>query len=437
MIKRLSKIFFELFLITFPWQVHFIWYEKTAYATGLFASSSAFIIYIADIFLIIALILFLFSFKKKWQWGSQVITIGMISLIFITQCTIFWALDPLLVFYGTIRLILLFIVYLLIINKIIAIPKIIYLLIFSALFQAILVIWQTIFQTPFGLHFLGEPYFTTETLGIAKLNINRFKWVRGYGTFAHPNALAGFLFIIFFLINILKKVHYKELIQITILIGLFLTASKSSIFALIISIIFYILFIKKENQSRDLLIKKIFIIGVFVIMSSLILPFESIFGESFRARFQLSQISLNMINNNFFGVGFKHFILHMADFIPTKLFPWEFQPVHNIYLLITSELGIISGILFIIYLIKIYFSLLAKIAYQESKIFITILFGIGVVIFNLDHYYWDIYATQTIFWIFLALISQFLSNLPVRPSLRTSKKPVPSLPHPLKLDVDS
>ena len=63
--------------------------------------------------------------------------------------------------------------------------------------QSLLVIAQFIKQGSLGgvFYFFGERFFTPATPGIANASINGELLFRPYGTFSHPNVLAGFLLI--------------------------------------------------------------------------------------------------------------------------------------------------------------------------------------------------------------------------------------------------
>jgi O-antigen ligase len=82
------------------------------------------------------------------------------------------------------------------------------------------------------------------------------------------------------------------------------------------------------------------------------------------------------------GIGFRNFIIKRGDYINRKI---ERANVHNIYLLITSEMGIFSLLSFIL---LIFFILKDVIKYKTDSLQITILsFLIAYLIIGLkDHY---------------------------------------------------
>ena len=76
------------------------------------------------------------------------------------------------------------------------------------------------------------------------------------------------------------------------------------------------------------------------------------------------------------GVGLAQFTTRMQAFTDTKLQPWQFQPVHNIYLLILNEDGI-WALLFLLIGIKHWW----KIKKESHPILIAFL-----IIGLFDHY---------------------------------------------------
>jgi hypothetical protein len=68
-------------------------------------------------------------------------------------------------------------------------------LFFSLLFQGIIAFLQVLRQESLGLTFLGESVLNTHINGVATVIINGEEFLRGYGTFLHPNLLAAFVLI--------------------------------------------------------------------------------------------------------------------------------------------------------------------------------------------------------------------------------------------------
>nr|MBP7819737.1 hypothetical protein [Candidatus Gracilibacteria bacterium] len=84
---------------------------------------------------------------------------------------------------------------------------------------------QFLLQSDLGLQFLSEPEIATTIKGIAKLGFeNGLTMIRSYGTFDHPNILAGFLCISF-----LASEFFNKSSRLAIIIGLILPLSRAII----------------------------------------------------------------------------------------------------------------------------------------------------------------------------------------------------------------
>ena len=92
------------------------------------------------------------------------------------------------------------------------------------------------------------------------------------------------------------------------------------------------------------------------------------------------------------------------------LAPWVFQPVHNIYLLIAAETGILGLASFLTFLFFIFKKAWEKIKslaggeriYLYSFLFIAYNF---LFIGLFDHFLWDLQQGQLLFWMILGIIA--------------------------------
>lgn len=81
---------------------------------------------------------------------------------------------------------------------------------------------------------------------------------------------------------------------------------------------------------------------------------------------------------------------------------WQYQPAHNVFLLIWSELGIAGLILFILFIHKVLkLSTPAK-PYMLTNIFKSVIIGF-LFISLFDHYLWDIQQGQIMLWLVASL----------------------------------
>jgi len=308
-------------------------------------------------------------------------------------------------------------------------------LFFGGVIQAVIACGQFFRQKALGLYFLGESHFNSEQYGVAKFLFDHQKFIRAYGTFPHPNILGFFLLLALAAgFNLLKNKQdsfrqlrwpYKLIILlgfIIIEIGLLLTYSRLIIFLSFILITLFLYsqkrFLLRFYQTacqklkipfflRSALIIVLFFTAIFTVYN-LISPRLCLHcpsDESLHYRQLYNKYSREIIKGHYFlGIGGGNFLPGLLHYTPqdSTLSPWRYQPVHNIYLLITAELGLIGLLLF---LFLLFFSvnpwqLLLSLPKQPLKfIFIAV-----IIIGFFDHYFWTTPQGQWLFWLSLAFI---------------------------------
>jgi len=151
---------------------------------------------------------------------------------------------------------------------------------------------------------------------------------------------------------------------------------------------------------------------------------NSFFIKSINDRMIFINVSRGTIISNWLlGAGNGQFVLTMDKYYSVFLENWQYQPVHNVFLLIWSELGILGLIPFIWLLWKMfyssYFSCIkfvprgtnvttsTSVKLKENQIIARgILLGL-VFIMLFDHYLWDIQQGQFIFWLIIGIVGGY------------------------------
>ena len=268
---------------------------------------------------------------------------------------------------------------------------------FVGVTQAMLGIIQVIIQHSVGLFWLRESIIAPNIAGVAKVIINHQAYIRAYGLFPHPNILGGFLFFSIIITLLYGKMfhveHFKEqknedcstwnnserdnvqivprgtishkLLRFVLaiqLLGLVCTASKSAILALIIALVYIIvprgtIVRHKFNKMFHVEHFRIFIVMGLVALGGLFFFRNEVYGlfaKSFQERRLYTIISERIIADSpIVGVGTGQFTSNAEKLFP-NLEVWQYQPVHNVFLLIWSEWGIVGLVLFILFLWKLF-----------------------------------------------------------------------------------
>lgn len=274
-----------------------------------------------------------------------------------------------------------------------------------------LALLQFIRQSSIGgpLYYLGERPLSVFLPNIAKLNLPSAicylpsavcRVLRPYSTFSHPNSLAGYLLVCLILLPLFTKSKFiKTLTSIVIV----LTFSKTAILALFLITLFQPSFLQS------------LILGVFLSLTPLItylISLPSWLQLSFASRHYFFLPTLQMIKNHWStGVGLRQFIPSLAERLPVNQLSYQsLQPVHNFFLLVITEIGLLPILIICFYFLKSKITLNTKYlpAGRHGYPLATIILITG----SLDHYWWTLPQNQLIIVLAIALISNSLLSSP-------------------------
>ena len=227
-------------------------------------------------------------------------------------------------------------------------------------------------QGPF--YFIGERLFSLATPGIAKTTFSGIEFLRPYGSFSHPNSMAGFYLLVYFFVLTRKGFdRYLWLKYLLLLVStclIFISFSKAAILTFLLLNVLYLFFSGRKNFCRVCVAARIVV--MFFVASIFLLAQ----GDPLTApkRLELIGNAVEIIKKYpLFGVGLNNYLLEQTSF--ASKFPLFFnQPVHNIFLLLVGEAGIVlTG--FILYFFRKLF---------PSSIFLLL----AVVVTGLFDHYW-------------------------------------------------
>jgi O-antigen ligase len=326
--------------------------------------------------------------------------------------------------------------------------KLVWAFVISAVIQAGLGVWQFLSQSTFSSKWLGMAMHDPTVPGTFVVETELRRWLRAYGSLPHPNMLAGFLATAMFLIAWLyQKTEYGfkkiflPVIFIILSFGLFTTFSKSVIGGFLVALFFLwaMIFLRKwssissgNNGSTGLTTGlfpkrvervegqkeiKIIFFKFTLIFIAVATIFSVVFWEPVQTRIYgaerleikstterldyFNQAWQLIKNHPFIGVGLGNYTLAVHNEINPNLQSWDYQPVHNIYLLILAELGIIGLILWL----AVVFFIVKKLPITHYPLLLTFL-----VIGLFDHYLWTLYFGIILFWLVLGTKRKILTD---------------------------
>lgn len=445
---RLLKLSFYLFLISIPFGTRILIHQFTM---G-FQEYEAVFVYASDVFLILFLTIFLIyslSLSKRYinvvprlvlpRSGTNLFLLIFLVVAFIS---IFFAYSAGLAFYNFLRLFLLVLMAVavgwLLREKILRINVILGIIVVLAVIQSGIGIGQFFLQSDLGLSWLGEPDLDIQTAGIAKLDIEGAKILRAYGTFPHPNVLAVFLLLgllssyYLFLINNSSKIRYSTLGHwmsnlltagiFILILGLILTFSRAAwtIAVLIsLSIILYLLFSSFHRRRAISLL--LILLAISALLLAAFYPYifsraqVSATEPAVVQRLAYNEMAVDLIKDRSLGVGIGNQVLYS---VKTGLYEkfgmtevWQWQPIHNFYLLVASEIGILGVISLICFLIIVLSRASKNYDYNHNnnddlfkRVMVMVMLS-SLLLFGLaDHFPWTLQPGRLMLWLIIGIL---------------------------------
>ena len=265
--------------------------------------------------------------------------------------------------------------------------------------EFLLGLFQVVKQASLGGFFwyLGERTFNIFTPGIARASFLGKVFLRPYGTFSHPNSLAGFILIGLILIFTKKKLFWADKISLLCGLSLLILCFSRTVWLMVLFLSLIYIFWRVIDGYRIKLFEFSYYFMIGAVLLTVFLFSRSIIETaSFENRRVLANFALELIKKHpFFGVGVNNFLINLS----LSDLSWSvvsfLQPVHNIFLLTGSEVGLIGLIIFIIFLIFT----IRKIV--QPSILVALLAIIFTGLF--DHYWLTLIQNQLLFVLILGL----------------------------------
>lgn len=381
---------------------------------------------LSDIFLLLALISLGWEIWKKniRIQGKPWLIPTVLALFFIGSSIAFLTYGETSIFVGWWRLFEIAAMYVLVIHFFSRPNLLLLALAIPLAFESVLATLQYLMQQSVGFFALGEPFIHPEAPGVAKIATESGKIIRAYGTFNHPNILGAFLVTATlgaaYLFSVTKKRRYL-LILTAFVIGLAFTFSRTGILAVVIAMGFFIFFEKFHIKEMLLKVPPSFIA---IIVGSITLAFiplakgmvELPLDKALHERWIGVKAAMQMMQRHPLGVGVTGFTVALPEVIKESVFPWDYQPVHNIFLLMSAELGVPIGITAIILLGMIGIRLLV---HQRSFVtrqahhmshFALSLFVAFVILGSFDHLLWTDAQGRILLGLIFGIFSLALSK---------------------------
>ncbi len=435
-LEKIIEYGFYLFVFLLPWQTHLVLREGAWH--GNFGGSWPvdywrIALYGIDILLVSLLaLLVVFRFKNKtestgkidWPWLFLcVFDIGLFV-------SIFFAPDKTLAVYKYVVFLLGVGLFWMSSLKIIQRTRALMALWMAAILQSFLALWQFLSQNAFASKWLGmaahnggQPGASVVEFVNADGKIER--WLRAYGSFDHPNVLGGFLAVslLFLLADVLKYKRWKgkvsdwgfvlRIFSLTVIfIGLLLTFSRSAFLAFAVgSLVVAISFLRSGIAGRFSRLAKIFVL-MSLVFGMIFISYKDLFltrtsteqrleAKSIDERSLYWQDGVKIAKDEWLvGAGIGNFTKESESMNKDRVF-WQWQPVHNVFLLVLAEGGVLSFSGFIWFWLFILYLNFRKNNFINLSVWLSL-----SIMMLVDHYYWSLHVGL----LFLFLISGIVAG---------------------------
>ena len=303
--------------------------------------------------------------------------------------------------------------------------RLVYAFLLGAFFQSMLGLWQFFGQSSFSSKWLGIALHYPYEAGVSVVESPGGRFLRAYGGLDHPNILGGFLAIASLVaIAVMIHAHIRgrknEVGLLQNLIGLdtvicgaiFFTCfyfclgasfSRSAFIAFLLGLAVLTVFLVKNYQKAGTLIGSILAI-TFLLTITFFLNYKELVYTRISSVSRLEQISLTeresgiqdfyriFSKNYLIGAGIGGYPARLAKDDPGKP-GYAYQPVHNSFLLIAGETGILGLGSFVMLLVTLIFYGLKSIVSHPAIPKITAIACISaiLVLMAFDHWLWSLH----------------------------------------------
>ncbi len=403
MIKNLGTLeryLVVLLLFLLPTQLAFHFWPSWAFVFGIRVDLLAPSLYLTDI-LVLALILLNLNILKIFRkYFLMILVLAVANSIFSTSApeSIYkWVKIAEFTFIG----------FYFAKQKMLKLSSIVRILFFSLVIFSLIGVFQFVRGGTIGglLYFLGERSFNLGTPGIALVSLNGAEHLRAYSTFSHPNSLAGFLggALLFILLSGKLKRNLFNFLGVSIILVCFLLSFSISAYLGIFLVFSFYLFSKNKHYFKWIVIIYLLLSIVGSLLSPLASPWVlktfPLVGQNISQRLDLSYIAGGMVSQKFLmGEGLGTFIVNLPTFKGIFSYSWLLQPVHNIFLLVFSEVGIFG---LLIFCFLIYKTLINQLKSKTLCLLLPFIFILFTGLF--DHYTLTLQQNTLLFSVFMGL----------------------------------
>lgn len=418
MIIRFANLLFLLAIFFLSWQTQWILTQATV--AGEPSTYGVFSFYVVEVMIICAFLLrgrqqTNWRVRKTWRALYFFLAAAFFSLGFSQIEGVGW--------FHMIHVFSAALLYFLITDERTDIKQVLWIFLLGLLLPIILGWFQVLNGSSPDSTLLGIAAKDVNTLGVAVVETQSGRLLRAYGTFPHPNIFGGFIaFGILALAWLSRFLQQRKSCVAAVLASLFLgatlvvTFSRSAWLGVCIGLLVLMSFMLWQKKLPPRRALPVMVVGLASIFATLLIFYPQVISR-FDSSLRLESISLEerayqyqtfgqvFSSAPFFGVGPNAYTFTLARLDPGRPV-WSYQPIHNSFLLIFAELGIVGIVLFGYWM----FILNPTTIRKPHGMFAVALAATFFIIALFDHYLWSLWPGLALSAMALGVIVKWSST---------------------------
>lgn len=401
--KRFLNNVVPLFFFLLPWQT--IWIFRTNEIVGHASPFAVLGVYGAEILVLLIALVASGGFRIHRDARRPLLATGLLMLV--VACSFIFSTDHAVSVAHVIHLLFAGLLFVALLDRRISMERAMVGFVAGLTIPSLIGIVQFFVGTFPASTLLGLSSRDAAIAGEAVIQSDGQRYLRAYGSFAHPNIFGGYLAVglvsIWGLWGLAKKkwqIIALGIVGFLMSFALVLTFSRSAWLGLVLAAIVSAMVMKLSNTdvARNLVIP----VAIVFIAAAMVLSLG--LGVNLRpgsdAEFEQTSVDERVVQYNEFqdvlgrrwlvGYGPGTYPWATASVFPDREW-WQYQPMHNVLLLVIAELGIIGFMAVIAWsssIDKLNFSRFphedAVVAFAMGNVILVILF--------FDHYLWSSWA---------------------------------------------
>ncbi|MBI5621786.1 O-antigen ligase family protein [Candidatus Falkowbacteria bacterium] len=412
---KLSKILeWGIYLLVFllPWQTRWM-YQLASLNSGYweYGSNS---LYGTQILLYLLVVLFFIYLKKnKIRPQKTVLDWLLVGLVVWSLLASAWALDWNIAIYHWVILVSGFLLYFLLRHGPVNRMKVMISLVAAGAVQGGLALYQFLSQGIVGSKWLGLASQSAQDLGVLVVEYGDQRWLRAYGSLPHPNMLAAFLLVGLICalgLSFLAHNRWQRLLVtgswLLMLGGLLFTFSRVAWLVLGMSYVVCGMWLLVK-RVRSIFTWQLLMAGAVLVVllsaifwqpiSSRVLSQGRLDSQSYQSHVDLTAQSFTVLKSHWLsGVGLGNYTVAAYRELDSSRPVWAYQPVHNVFLLVWAELGIVGLAL---YVLGMGYVVCGRRGGLVGKVALIALLLLGLF----DHFLWSLYFGVMLWWVVMSL----------------------------------